>query len=242
MCTVTFLPVSHNKYILTSNRDEDVQRSSALPFSEYIISNKAIYFPKDQQAQGSWIAHDPKGYTLCLLNGAYVAHTRKPSYKKSRGIMLLDFYEYNNPQSFATNYNFNGIEPFTLLMVYACTNTDKIILYEIKWNESKVDLIQHDASLPHIWSSATLYSPQIINERKLWFNAWIDRNSTYTTDDILFFHHFGGVGSIDNDLVINRGNKKTVSISCINKQEQFTEIIYEDITNKKLYKNKIISC
>jgi hypothetical protein len=242
MCTVTFLPVNNNKYILTSNRDEDVERPSALPFAEYTVGAKHIYFPKDQQAQGSWIAHDPNGYTLCLLNGAYEAHTRKASYKKSRGIMLLDFFEYNDPQRFADNYEFSGIEPFTLLMVYSCTDTNQTQLHEIKWNETSVDLIQYDATLPHIWSSATLYTPQIINERKQWFNTWLDKNSNYTTDAILFFHHFGGVGTTYNDLVINRGNKKTVSISCIHKMEQLSEIIYEDITNKQLYKNKIISC
>jgi Transport and Golgi organisation 2 len=242
MCTVTYLPITTKEFILTSNRDEDVKRPTALPVQEYAIANKTIYFPKDQKANGTWIAYDTNGYTLCLLNGAFKKHTSKGNYKKSRGLMLLDFYDYNDPKKFADEYNFEGIEPFTMIMVYCCAETKQIILFELKWDEAKPYLIQHDSSLPQIWSSVTLYSQEVIEQRNGWFNNWLSSNTNYTNDEILFFHHFGGVGKTDNDLIINRGDKKTVSISCIHKSTAHTEIIYEDIVNKKLYKNKVINC
>jgi Transport and Golgi organisation 2 len=242
MCTVTYLPLHKREFILTSNRDEDVLRKTALPVKEYLIHTRTVFFPKDPQANGTWIAYDVKGYTLCLLNGAYQAHTKKDTYKKSRGLMLLDFYLYNEPEDFANQYDFKGIEPFTLIMAYSCSDTEKVLLYELKWDELKPTLIVHDSSLPQIWSSVTLYSNQIIEQRQQWFNDWLEKNDTYTNDDALFFHHFGGVGSIENDLLINRGTKKTVSVCCINKNVSHTEIIYEDLIHKKLYKNKVINC
>ncbi len=242
MCTVTFLPVSNNEFILTSNRDEDVDRPTALPVLEYTINNKTIYYPKDAKANGTWIAYDTSGYTLCLLNGGFKAHTPKSNYKISRGLMLLNFFDYNDPNRFAEEYDFNGIEPFTLIMAYACSETKSIILNELKWNEIKATLTKYDSSLPQIWSSVTLYSANVIEQRLHWFNNWLSNNDTYTADGILFFHHFAGDGKAHNDLIINRGNKKTVSITCIDKKLSHTEITYEDIINKKLYKNKIINC
>ncbi len=242
MCTVTYLPVNQREFILTSNRDEDVTRETALPIQEYKINNRTILFPKDQKANGTWIAYDVKGYTLCLLNGAYLPHVSTGNYVKSRGLMLLDFYLYNEPEEFVAHYNFKGIEPFTLIMSYSCSDTEKVKLYELKWNEQEAKLIKYDSSLPQIWSSVTLYSPEIVSARKNWFSNWLEKHSTYTKDDILFFHHFGGTGVIENDLVINRGTKKTVSICSISKHLTHTEIIYEDILNKKLYKNKVINC
>ena len=242
MCTVTYLPVNKREFILTSNRDEDASRATALPIMEYKINNRTVFFPKDQQANGTWIAYDVKGYTLCLLNGAFQPHVRKKAYRKSRGLMLLDFYNFCEPEDFANQYDFTGIEPFTLIMAYSCSDTETVLLYELKWDELKATLIKHDSSLPLIWSSVTLYTPEVIQARGIWFNNWLEKHTTYTKDDILFFHHFAGTGTTENDLVINRGNKKTVSICCINKYLSHTEIIYEDIVNKKFYKNKIINC
>ena len=120
--------------------------------------------------------------------------------------------------------------------------TERVKLYELKWDEVKVELITHDSSLPQIWSSVTLYSQEVIKERKKWFEVWSLKNSNYTTDSILNFHHFGGNGSEENDLIINRSTKKTVSICCINKNLSHTDIIYEDIVNKKFHKTKVINC
>ena len=242
MCTVTFLPYNKREFILTSNRDEDINRLNALPVQEYEIHGRKIFFPKDQKANGTWIAYDVKGYTLCLLNGAVEAHVPKSFYKKSRGLVLLDFYFYNEPEDFVANYDFNGLEPFTLLFVYSCDETDRVKLYELTWDESTAKLISLDSTLPQIWSSVTLYSEAIISARKQWFDRWLHNNNRYTSDGVLFFHHFAGEGETNNDLIMNRGAKKTVSICCINKSISFTDIIYEDLISKKLHKNKVINC
>jgi uncharacterized protein with NRDE domain len=117
MCTVSFLPKKGNSFILTSNRDEDMLRQTALPFQKYSLNNKSLYYPKDPKAGGTWIATEPNSFTVCLLNGAFKAHTPNPPYNKSRGIVLLDFFKYNNQYDFIKQYDFSNIEPFTLLFV-----------------------------------------------------------------------------------------------------------------------------
>jgi len=232
MCTVTYLPLHQNGFILTSNRDEDILRPAAIPVKKYVIENRAVYFPKDPKANGTWIAQDKEGYTLCLLNGAYEKHKVKSTYKKSRGLVLLDFYKFESPENYAVHYDFSGIEPFTMVMVYACPKLGKVLLYELKWDEKEANLTAYDSTLPHIWSSVTLYTPAIIQERKTWFCDWLNSKKINSTEGILSFHHFGGKGNIANDLVIDRGQKRTVSICCIHRTKKLTKIIYEDIINQ----------
>lgn len=239
MCTVTYLPKSDNCFVLTSNRDEDVLRLDALPVLKYKINNVDVYYPKDQKAGGTWIASGSNGFTICLFNGAFKAHQSTKNYRKSRGLVLLDFFYYKNQYDFISNYDFSDIEPFSLVFVKHQDN--KLGLCELKWDGEKTYHFNHDASLPHIWSSVTLYSEEVIKQRELWFNEWVNKNQPFTKANILMFHHFGGSGDKANDIVMNRSIKKTVSICCINKiNEQETEITYEDVVNKKVYSNKIL--
>jgi len=239
MCTVTYLPQSNNSFILTSNRDEDTLRQIALPPSKYKINDVTIYYPKDPKAGGTWIATGANGFTVCLLNGAFTKHAPTNNYRKSRGLVLLDFFSFENQYDFIAQYNFTNIEPFSLIFVKHKNN--KVGLCELKWDGIKAHHISHDSSLPHIWSSVTLYSKEVVNLREQWFNEWIKENDTFTKESILMFHRFGGLGSKDNDLVMKNGNKKTVSICSINKiSEVVTEITYEDLVNKKVSSNVII--
>lgn len=240
MCTVSYLPQQGNSFILTSNRDEHVGRQQALPVDKYKINDTIVYYPKDQKAGGSWIASGSNGYTICLLNGAFKAHTSTGNYRKSRGLMLLDFFNYQSPADFIERYDFSNIEPFTLIFV---RHQGTVIgLCELRWDGEQTHHLNYDASLPHIWSSVTLYTDEVIQQRQQWFQDWLKRNPVPTKDSILMFHHFGGDGSKENDLVMNRVKKRTVSICCIYKMNATeTEITYEDAVNQQLYSTKIIT-
>src|SRR4051812_35703302 len=116
MCTVTYLPTHQNGFILTHSRDEKAIRKPALSPQAVIIGGQEVYFPQDPQGKGTWIA--TSAYTtLCLLNGAYIAHEPQPPYKHSRGLVLLHFFDYASIDNFIALYDFDGIEPFTLIMV-----------------------------------------------------------------------------------------------------------------------------
>jgi hypothetical protein len=50
MCTVTFLPVNNNNFILTSSRDVPFSREKAQFPKMYIENGIELYYPKDGQA------------------------------------------------------------------------------------------------------------------------------------------------------------------------------------------------
>jgi hypothetical protein len=236
MCTVTYLPLPDNGFILTSNRDEAIIRKSALPPAKYSINNIAVFFPKDQEAQGTWIASSFNNYTLCLLNGAFEKHHHQPPYKKSRGLVVLDFFMYNNVHDYVKNYDFSGVEPFTLIIV---KGRQVLELFELRWDGNATHLKLLNSKEAYIWSSATLYKKETIAQREQWFSEWLKKNVVYTSDEILFFHHFAGNGKGKNNLIMESGNKKTVSITCIVNGQLSRNIIYEDLVKKNLKRCRI---
>jgi len=232
MCTVTFLPGKGNEFILTSNRDEHTLRLKAQPPQLYRINNLDVIYPRDGEAGGSWIGAS-KHFTLCLLNGAFQKHTRLPPYAKSRGVMLLDFFNFNDVKKFANEYNFKGIEPFTLLLLDAIS---KLELYELRWDGSHTHLIKSDPAIPHIWSSVTLYEKEIIELRRQWFKAWLNQHESGSMEAIMHFHEFGGTGDKTTDVLMNRNNELlTVSITSISKSTDALLLKYKDVEADKIY-------
>lgn len=238
MCTVTYLPLSPKGFILTSNRDEAVVRKTSLAPSKYRIENVTVFFPKDLQANGTWIATSSNHFTLCLLNGAFLRHVSKPPYKRSRGLVLLDFFSFNDVSKYILEYDFQDIEPFTLLIVESGTET---ILHELRWDGVKLHVKKMDESVPHIWSSANLYDCEIILERERWFGKWLKENSYESEpESILSFHHFGGKGDMQNDMIIDRAEKRTVSITSIIREDSLQTIVYKDLQNQETKRLRIL--
>lgn len=216
MCTVTFLPKSRQDFILTSNRDEDPSRASQ-QLSTQEIGGRKVHFPKDPKAGGTWLATDQDGFTLCLLNGGFEKHKHRPPYRLSRGLMVLDFFKINQVQSFIGNYNFDGIEPFTLVLVDH--SSEEVQLNQLVWDEERLDHQVFDAQKPHIWSSSTLYPQPVRDERRQWFSEWLEGRNEFYQNDILSFHQFGGKGDAWNDFVMNReGRVQTVSVTSLDKK------------------------
>ena len=77
MCTVTYLPLKGNDFILTSSRDVPFSREKALHPQEFIEEGIKLWYPKDGKAGGSWIGLSSKNRLICLLNGAFEYHTSK---------------------------------------------------------------------------------------------------------------------------------------------------------------------
>lgn len=215
MCTVTFLPIKGSDFILTSNRDEDPKRATK-QMVEKTVNESIVYFPQDPKAGGSWFASDQDEFTLCLLNGGFEKHEFDPPYRRSRGLMVLDFFEFSNTESFITEYNFEGIEPFTLVLIDH-SNKD-LVLKELVWDEMQLHVRSLDNLQPHIWSSTSLYPEEVKAERRSWFEEWLSKRSEYSQADIQHFHEFGGKGDAWNNFVMNRnGEVMTVSVTSIKK-------------------------
>lgn len=231
MCTVTYIPMDNDGYTLTSNRDETIDRSPAVLPRRYLSNGITLVYPQDPVAKGSWIVTSSKKTTLCLLNGAFRPHERQTFYRKSRGLVLIDFFDYEDGAAFASKYDFGGIEPFTMIVVEEEKKND---LFEIRWDGKQLHYCKKDPLLPQIWSSSTLYVPAVIDQRETWYKNWLSAHPNPVHDEILQFHQFGGIGDEENDLIMHRSDRKqTVSISSIRKEAGSLTFYYKDLLSRQ---------
>jgi len=229
MCTVTFLPSDNQSFVLTSNRDEHKNRLSAFLPNFIKINDLVILCPIDAKAKGTWIA-TAAHRTVCLLNGAYLPHIAREKYSQSRGQVVLDSFLFDSFDAFLEQYDLTDIEPFTLVMV----NHHPLSLTELIWDGNSKNISEKDISQAAIWSSVTLYSPEVVAQRKNWFDDFLSNSTISHKDYIVDFHRFGGKGDKTNDILMNRnGEFLTVSITSIVVSEQAQKICYFDLVNKE---------
>lgn len=239
MCTVTYLPLPNAGFLLTSSRDEKVSRPAAIFPLSYRLDNQTVCFPKDPQSAGTWVAASSR-MTVCLLNGAFQAHTSRAPYRHSRGLVVLSVFDYPSPEAWFSSYNFMGIEPFTLVIAQSDANESREVinfapierLWEVRWDGYKSHIRQLNPQFPQIWSSVTLYADEVIARRRQWFRDWLHRHQdqTVTLDAIREFHKRAGAGDRINALQMNRGNgMQTVSLTTIQNEGSRTILCYEDL-------------
>jgi uncharacterized protein with NRDE domain len=233
MCTVTYIPQAAGNFILTSNRDENAARSPQ-NLTRFVQDGNELIFPQDTSAGGTWIAAAADNRAVCLLNGAFEKHQHRPPYKRSRGVMVLDFFSYPSAPVFFEKYDFEGMEPFTFVMV------DDGKLYELRWDEKNTHARQLDNKDYYIWSSSTLYPKEIREQRKGWFAEWRHERVDFSLEAIQHFHANGGKGDTWNGFVMNREDRvQTVSITNIVKKENSIELIYNDLLRNNMVQNKV---
>lgn len=231
MCTLTYIPTSKDTFIWTQNRDESPLRTA----KDLIYDpNNAWVYPQEPQSGGTWISITKSGRVVSLLNGAFEQNKYVPSVK-SRGIMVLDFLTYTFLEDFVQAYDFKEMEPFTMV-VYEHNS-----LWEFRWDKSKKYLKELEASKPHIWSSSTMY-PQAIKElRRSWFSEYLQENSVPTRSSVLDFHNHAGTGDLRNDLLMDRGIVKTVSITSIEKNKEALDMTYYDLIHGGVSKEHLLT-
>lgn len=205
MCTVSYIPKG-DSFVFTSNRDEHKSRPPAFVPQEEIINGQKIVFPKDPKAGGTWFAVNERGILAVLLNGAFKKHTPTGNYAKSRGLVVLDIISNKNPKNYLDSIDLLNIEPFTVL-VFQEGN-----LKELRWNGEEKFIKTLDTSKTHIWSSATLYAPAVIEKREALFSSFIEKGNVETTAIIDF--HSNNNEDFENGFVINRDTGlKTFSVT-----------------------------
>jgi len=226
MCTVTFLPLVKNNFILTSNRDEQRLRETLAP-KKYHENGVEMLFPKDKTAGGTWIGTSSKNRLVCVLNGGFVNHIKRDSYKKSRGVIAKEILKTATFNKYIEHLNLDGIEPFTMVIVD--WNDTKLDLYELIWDEIKIHFTKLE-NTPKIWSSSTLYKNEMKETRKQWFEDWIASNE-FTSSTILKFHH-SEIGDKEQSVLMKRSYVETVSITSVKKEDATLEMLYEDVVHK----------
>lgn len=216
--------------IITSNRDEKITRPVALPPEIYVADQKKIVFPEDPLSGGSWFSTDEKGNTAVLLNGAKQKHISRGSYRKSRGLILLELIKAASPITHWTTINLENIEPFTVMLFQASG------LYLLRWDGHHRETTSLEADRNHILSSSTLYTKALQKQREQWFFDFMARNRPVSPETLLSFHRYTEKEDKKNDLVIDRGNLlKTLSITqCIIKKDSVIMHYRQLFPNEKL--------
>jgi hypothetical protein len=226
MCTVSIVKNDKN-LIITSNRDEKISRKKALEPAQVKLDKKSIYYPKDPEAGGTWIAADSLGNAIVLLNGAFVKHEVVPNYRLSRGIIVLQlissdaiFLEWNR-------IDLTDVEPFTLIVFEFGK------LAECRWDGSSKHYKELDIVENHIYSSSTLYNQEITNMRKSWFIDFMSI-SIVNKENLFRFHSQTAPEDKTNGLLINRNNILiTQSITQIVIGEKNGLLSYHDLIENK---------
>lgn len=225
MCTVTLIPKKDNNFILTSNRDEAIDRKTITP-DFYNEDGVRMLYPKDVVAGGTWIGVGEFNSLICLLNGGFQKHESVTGYRKSRGVVVKDLLKFPFLQEGLESYDYTNIEPFTIVGVQWQSD---LKLYELVWDGLKAHIKKLNRSHKYIWSSSTLYTPEMKSIRQIWFDTF-KKNNVLTSESLYQFHKTAGIGDKNIDLVMNREYVATTSITQVEKKRkdvtmEFTEVV-----------------
>jgi hypothetical protein len=201
--------------------------SLQIPCLLEIIGDNKVYFPKDMESGGTWIAMGDNSRICCLLNGAFENHVPKPEYAKSRGKLLLESFEFESVHDFFEFCDLNEVAPFTLVII-EMDETPR--LFEFRWDSSQKHIKELNPGQAHFWSSATLYNKEVRNQRAQWFEAWLRRSEKVDGESILRFHGSSHGDNPTNDLVMERTNGlQTVSITQVVISNETFSMVYNDL-------------
>ena len=234
MCTVTYLPLGNNNFILTSNRDETPLRKT-IPLKTYEENGVELTYPKDALAGGTWIGASSKNRLVCLLNGGFTNHKRNHYYKMSRGIIVKNILSADNGVAYINNFNFLDIEPFTLILVDYHLQLEA---YELVWDGEKKHLTKL-VEEPRIWSSSPLYNEEMKALRKEWFSDWLVENDSFQQEKIIDFHQNESLGNREISPKMKRAFVETVSITSVKKIAATLEITYLDLRTSKTMQKRL---
>ena len=236
MCTVTLTSLNTAKcFVLSSNRDEASNRETLAPKSYYEEGVKMM-FPKDVSAGGTWLGISEKRRVICLLNGGFKNHVRKPPYRMSRGVVVKKFLAEDNFSEALKNFNFFGIEPFTMIVAEWGR---KISFSEVVWDGDQLHLKALSPEKPHIWSSSPLYTSEAKTLREEWFLK-LQQENELSPENLLNFHSSAGKGDRNIGVIMDRGFVKTRSISQVIVSEEKADFYYRDLETEEVSKKSFL--
>lgn len=227
MCTVTYTPLKQS-VLIASCRDEKPNRIPAAIPASFKGTNHQFLFPQDGHAGGTWIGVNNTGHLLILLNGGFRNHEKKTSYRLSRGLIMKQLLDSKTPVASWKELDLQNIEPFTVI-VYT-----PHMLHQLVWTGDYKSHTYPDPSIPHIWSSATLYGPAIRASRKQWYEAFLQQNPQPSSNELLRFFVTDSPRDKENGFIMNRNELiKTCSISLVEMKEHHAIFEYIDLLSRE---------
>ncbi len=229
MCTVSFV-YANDSFLLTSNRDEKITRPSAIEPKIYQTKTKKIIYPKDAKAGGTWFVVDEFGNAIILLNGGKTKHIVKDKYRLSRGIIVLELMASDAIVSTWKGIDLTDIEPFTLVVL------ENKKPYQLQWSGEEKFTDELEINQTYIWSSSTLYAPEIQQQRAQWFSQYMNKNNNISAELMRFFHKNTESKDNKNGLIINRDNLlKTLSVTQAVISRNSVSVNHSDLIQDKEY-------
>jgi hypothetical protein len=149
MCTVSFLPHARGFYV-AMNRDEKLDRLTALPPSIAEIASRRAIFPREP-AGGTWVSTNDGGVCLALINWHRIQ--REPKHDLvSRGQIVRELGGKCSADEIATGVMklpLRKLRPFRLI---AIVPSEKIVV-EWRWNLEWLTMRSHKWQRHHWFSS-----------------------------------------------------------------------------------------
>ncbi|WP_322970895.1 NRDE family protein [Faecalibacter sp. LW9] len=153
MCIISFYK-QNDEIVLTHNRDEAIDRVASLEVETREWNGKKFSAPIDQKKNGTWIFYSEE-FIACILNGGKVKPMNlKSTYRKSRGIVLLELMNYDSVKEYAENENLKDIAPFTIF-VFERKSTKIYLLF---WDGISLEMNDLSSDSFVFRASSTLYS------------------------------------------------------------------------------------
>lgn len=208
MCTVSFAPLAGGGRVITSNRDEAVERHGAPPTLRQLGAIQVLA-PTDAPTGTTWIAAATNGRQAVLLNGSDADMYFAAAPARSRGLVLLDALGSEGPQGLPAENQLHGVHPFTLL--YSAPQG----LWMLQWSGTVRGLSELDPHLPIIRSSTTLYDASVRAERQRRFDV-LCANGVPSPEELWAFHGTPQLDDLEQAFVMRRGGSlRTVSVTQI---------------------------
>jgi uncharacterized protein with NRDE domain len=225
MCTVIYIPTSTG-FLAASCRDEALNREPALMPASIQVGTYSILQPIDGRFGGSWIAARNDGMVMILFNGAFENHQHQPPYAKSRGLIFTQLQNEQNPANAFLQLNLTGIEPFSIIII------QQQALYRLVWDGSKHWQLPLQ-NIPHIWSSATLYTTPQIVERAKAFAEWLSEK-TNSQKSLLHWLQTTLPNENEHRFIMKRSSMATVSVSILEVHAHQIQFNYYPVYQQQL--------
>ena len=201
MCIISFYK-KNDEIVLTHNRDEAINRVASLHIEERQWNDKKYFAPIDREKNGTWIFYN-EDYVACILNGGKEKPQHlKTSYRKSRGIILLELMNYQSVEDFVENEELDDIAPFTIFVFERKSKK----IYLLFWDGIQLEMNDLSDENFVFRASSTLYSTSMMQEIENKFPTF------NTTSPIELFNFHQSIKMNNGDV---ESGKATTSITQI---------------------------
>lgn len=209
MCTLTWR-VTANGYQVLFNRDEQRTRSIAIPPQRFTQDNSTTLMPIDPDGQGSWIACNDSGLSVCLLN--YYQGTIPTTANKSRGQLIRQLAYCQSIQqvhSQLEQIEWSQYPPFTLVIFDPQLVKQSTRVASIIWDGVEVKHINQACPL----TSSSVHFKAVQTARVEHYRAI--RTETPTLNQLVNFHSSHQPQKGAHSVCMHRADAHTVSLTKI---------------------------